>query len=114
MDAEDRLARVEELRAAQRAGTLLELCDLILGNGISLNHHLAQGLASAGRPSQPTTLTPRQREVLNLLREGLAHKEVARRLFISVHTVRNHLADIYARAGVHNIAGALWAFRERS
>lgn len=38
-------------------------------------------------------LTPRQREVAELVAEGLSNKAIARRLGISVYTVENHVAD---------------------
>ena len=40
-------------------------------------------------------LTPREREVLQAIAEGLSTKDAARTLFISVKTVKNHLASIY-------------------
>lgn len=47
-------------------------------------------------------LSPRQHEVLDLVLEGCSHKEIGRRLYISLHTVRNHLSTIYRRLGVHS------------
>lgn len=45
-------------------------------------------------------LTPRQREVVSHLFQGLPVAEVARRLYLSPHTVRNHIRAIYRRLGV--------------
>ena len=45
-------------------------------------------------------LPPRLAEVLELLRAGQAPKQIARRLGLSVHTVRDHVKRLYARAGV--------------
>jgi DNA-binding NarL/FixJ family response regulator len=42
-------------------------------------------------------LTPREREVLDLLAEGLSNKLIARRLQISEHTVKFHVSSIYAK-----------------
>jgi DNA-binding NarL/FixJ family response regulator len=42
-------------------------------------------------------LTPREREVLQAIAEGLSTKDAARTLFISVKTVKNHLASIYEK-----------------
>jgi DNA-binding NarL/FixJ family response regulator len=44
-------------------------------------------------------LTPREREVLELLAEGLSNKLIARRLQISEHTVKFHVSSIYAKLG---------------
>jgi DNA-binding NarL/FixJ family response regulator len=50
----------------------------------------AAGVAAAGVPE----LTAREREVLGLLAEGASNKAIARRLAISVHTVKFHVAAI--------------------
>jgi DNA-binding NarL/FixJ family response regulator len=52
-------------------------------------------------------LTPREREILALLGEGLANKEIGARLRISQHTVKTHLAAIYEKLGVANRAEAV-------
>jgi DNA-binding NarL/FixJ family response regulator len=57
-------------------------------------------------------LTPREREVLGLVREGLANKQVARRLGISERTVKAHLTSVFQRIGVTDrTQAALWAER---
>ena len=52
-------------------------------------------------------LTPREREVLQALAEGLDGPEIARRLGISIPTERNHMASILAKLGVHSRLQAL-------
>ena len=52
-------------------------------------------------------LTPREREVLEALAEGLDGKEIAEKLNISVPTERNHIASILAKLGVHSRLQAL-------
>ncbi|MDP8972754.1 MAG: response regulator transcription factor, partial [Actinomycetota bacterium] len=47
-------------------------------------------------------LTPREKEVLQALAEGLDSKDIARRLSISPTTERNHVASILAKLGVHS------------
>jgi DNA-binding NarL/FixJ family response regulator len=57
-------------------------------------------------------LTPRETEVLRLVREGLANKQIARRLGISERTVKAHLTSVFARIGVPDrTQAALWAER---
>ena len=48
------------------------------------------------------TLTPRELEVLEMISSGLTNAEAARRLDLSVHAIKFHLAAIYRRLGVHN------------
>ena len=45
-------------------------------------------------------LSPREREVASLAADGLASKEIAERLFLSVRTVNNHLQRAYTKLGV--------------
>jgi PAS domain S-box-containing protein len=52
-------------------------------------------------------LTPREREVLQALAEGLDGPEIAKRLGISIPTERNHVASILAKLGVHSRLQAL-------
>jgi two-component system nitrate/nitrite response regulator NarL len=52
-------------------------------------------------------LTPREREVLALLTEGLDQDEMARRLFITAKTVAKHIERILAKLGVHSRAQAI-------
>jgi len=51
-------------------------------------------------------LTPRQAQILELLAEGLADKEIAARLGLSLATVRSHLQRTYREHGFRNRAGA--------
>jgi len=53
------------------------------------------------------TLTPREREILTLLGEGLVNREIAVRLGISEHTVKTHLAAIYEKLEASNRAEAV-------
>jgi DNA-binding NarL/FixJ family response regulator len=57
-------------------------------------------------------LTPREVEVLGLVRDGLANKQIARRLGISERTVKAHLTSAFARIGVADrTQAALWVER---
>jgi DNA-binding NarL/FixJ family response regulator len=47
-------------------------------------------------------LTPREREVLQALADGLDSQAIAERLHISVRTEQNHVANILAKLGVHS------------
>ena len=44
----------------------------------------------------------REREVLELIAEGLTNPEIAARLYLSLNTVKTHTRNIYGKLGVHN------------
>ena len=52
-------------------------------------------------------LTAREREVLDLIGEGLRNGEIARRLFISEATVKTHINNLFAKADLHSRADAV-------
>jgi len=63
------------------------------------------------RPAE-VALTAREREVLALVVEGLANKQIARRMGISEKTVKGHLTNLFQRIGVADrTQAALWAER---
>jgi DNA-binding NarL/FixJ family response regulator len=65
----------------------------------------------ASRPA-PVELTGREREVLSLVVQGLANKQIARKLGISEKTVKGHLTNLFQRIGVTDrTQAALWAER---
>jgi DNA-binding CsgD family transcriptional regulator len=47
-------------------------------------------------------LSPRERDVVSLLVAGLDTKAIAKRLFISAHTVQDHLKSVFAKIGIHS------------
>ncbi|MEF2278581.1 response regulator transcription factor [Deinococcus sp. YIM 134068] len=53
------------------------------------------------------TLTPRERDVLALLAEGLSNKRAARELGVSESTVKFHVQAVYSKLGVQSRAGAV-------
>ena len=58
-----------------------------------------------GTPSPTALLTPRQREILQLIAEGHSTKEIAALLHLSVKTVETHRMQLMARLDVHEVAG---------
>ncbi|PYP59197.1 MAG: DNA-binding response regulator [Gemmatimonadetes bacterium] len=78
----------------------------------SLLRRLAE-LASA-LPLGPTAarLTPRESEIMRLLDDGLANKDIARRLGIEVATVKNHVHNILDKLQVHRRAEAAAIMRK--
>ena len=50
-------------------------------------------------------LTPRQRQILQLVAEGVGTRQIAERLFVSVKTVETHRAQIMRRLDIHDVPG---------
>ena len=64
---------------------------------------LAGGEGGGEEPPEPWAgLTPRERDVANLVARGLPYREVAERLEISDHTVKNHLRRIYDKLDINS------------
>ena len=57
-------------------------------------------------PSALDVLTEREREVLDLLAEGLTNSQIADKLFISANTVKRHLKSVFEKLDVNNRAAA--------
>lgn len=72
----------------------------------------ARALLGTRAGSASVQLTGRESEVLGLVKEGLANKQIARRLGISERTVKAHLTSAFARIGVSDrTQAALWVER---
>jgi DNA-binding NarL/FixJ family response regulator len=56
------------------------------------------------KPGAPSNLTAREKEILQLITQGMTNELIAGKLFISVQTVRNHIKNIYEKLQVHSRA----------
>jgi predicted ATPase/class 3 adenylate cyclase/DNA-binding CsgD family transcriptional regulator len=76
------------------------------GEGAALSTEEAIAYAQRGRgerkrPSSGwASLTPAERDVVRLVREGLANKDIATRLFVSPRNVQTHLTHVYTKLGI--------------
>jgi DNA-binding NarL/FixJ family response regulator len=89
--------RVSAVRTAA-AGEIMVSTEL-LARLLSRLHHQREQAAHV--------LTTREREILGLIAEGLTNGVIAKRLFISVNTVRNHVQSILAKLDAHSKLEAL-------
>lgn len=106
---------------------ILDQLHVALGGGASLTPGVARTVLGMLREPLPRPrrdadvtpparmdLTPREQDVLRALVQGLAYKQVASTLDISVDTVRYHIKAIYRKLQVHGVAEAVTrAVRER-
>jgi DNA-binding NarL/FixJ family response regulator len=62
--------------------------------------HVLPGAQPGDQPVGPEVLTPREAEVMDLLRAGRSNAEIAQTLHVSIETVRTHARRIYRKLGV--------------
>ena len=69
----------------------------------TLFSQIARDAVARGRPAalEAVRMTPREREVINLIAEGLSNKEIAVRLRIATHTVKSHVRNVMEKLMLH-------------
>ncbi len=94
------------VRAAADGGSLI---------APTVTTRLLRSFAARDTPSQPVApLTEREEQVLVAVARGLTNHEVAAELYISLSTVKTHLASLMGKLGVRNrVELALWAYQTR-
>jgi DNA-binding NarL/FixJ family response regulator len=113
-------AEVEEatelLRSGQRTGYLLKdrisdvneflsTLDRIVKGGTVVDPALVQELLAARRVGNPLqVLSPREREVLALMAEGLSNIGIANRLWVAEGTIEKHVRSILTKLGITEIS----------
>jgi DNA-binding NarL/FixJ family response regulator len=90
----------------------------VMNGGAPMTASIAQKVlerfSQLAAPRGEYGLTTREREILELMVEGLIKKEIADRLSLSYHTVDTHLRNIYGKLQVHNRSEAVGkAVKER-
>jgi two-component system response regulator NreC len=91
---------VEAIHAVEAGGTYLhpsistKVVDVYL-----------KGPQAKARSGKVDVLTPREREILQLIAEGHTNKEIALMLVLSVKTIENHRTRIMDKLEIHNVAG---------
>ena len=113
----------ELARAAVRAGArgflhagmppqqIARAVSVALSGEVVLPRALLRALVERERPADLSVLSARQREVLGLVAEGLSTSQIARRLYLSESTVKQHLRKTYRLLGVNNRLEAARVFR---
>jgi DNA-binding NarL/FixJ family response regulator len=113
-------------RAALRAGAggllhsgmsseqVLRAVSVAIGGEVVLPRELLSRWMDEQRPPDLSALSARQREVLELLVEGLSNAEIAGLLFLSESTIKQHLRAAYRLLGVNNRTEAAGLLRKSS
>jgi two-component system, NarL family, response regulator NreC len=74
---------------------------------------VATSLRGGRKDNVRTLLSAREREVLQLLAEGLSSPEIGRRLFVATSTVETHRRNVMRKLGIHSVADLTkYAIRE--
>ena len=70
----------------------------------SLFSQIVKNVSRAGQAPvvESVRLTNREREVIDLLSEGLSNKEIATRMHIAVHTVKSHVSNVLEKLALHS------------
>jgi len=99
---------------------LLEAISELQQGGAPMSSQIARKVVNAFQQRTPeatsqkspdlNTLSPREKEILELLAKGLLYKEIAGQLFISQETVRKHVYHIYEKLHVNNRVEAINKF----
>ena len=85
---------------------ILESVKEVLNGGAPMNSSIAAKVLRMFRDFIPVkneyNLSPREKEILKLLVEGLSKKQIADKLFLSYHTIVSHIRKIYEKLEVHS------------
>ena len=93
----DRLEITDAILAVHRGETVL---------APEVQAGIAAEVRSRWRPAMPS-LSERERQVLEMIAEGMSAPEMGRRLFLSPATVKSHLQSLYEKLGVSDRAAAV-------
>jgi len=83
----------------------------------TLFSQIARDAVTRGRPEvlESVRMTPRERQVITLIAEGLGNKEIASRLHIATHTVKSHVRNVMEKLMLHTrLQIAAYAHREEA
>jgi DNA-binding NarL/FixJ family response regulator len=80
-------------------GTLVQALRTVAAGGTFVDPEVAPLIAKTAAAQRVTRLSPREREVLDLLADGYQGPEIAERLFLSLETVRTHIRNAVGKLG---------------
>lgn len=103
------------IKRATREELLAAIADVRRGGSpmsAQIARKVVQSFQQASAP-EGEPLSPREREVLELLATGLLYKEIAGKLDCSVYTINAHVRQIYEKLQVHSRSQAVAKFRAR-
>jgi DNA-binding NarL/FixJ family response regulator len=98
---------------------LLEAIRLVRSGGAPMSSSIARKVVAyfneiGGDKSETAALSPRERQVLELLAKGAAYKHIADQLSLSIETIRMNVKHIYAKLHVHSRGEATLKYLQQS
>jgi DNA-binding NarL/FixJ family response regulator len=99
----------------QRPEELLAAIREVVAGGAPMSTSIARKVVKSFQSNRPagmgsSELSQRELEVLQAMAEGLAYKQIADQLDVSIHTVRNYIRRIYEKLHVHSRTAAVVKF----
>ena len=99
------------LLKSEPTAAILRAVEEVMEGGSPMHPQVARKvldrLSGKSKPLPETQLSEREREVLQIMAEGLTKKEIAVKLELSIHTVDNYLRRIYRKLHVNTLQGAV-------
>ncbi|MFQ5965814.1 MAG: response regulator [Candidatus Scalinduaceae bacterium] len=74
-------------------------------SNVLVKDFIGHGVTKNSKDLNPSLLTKREREILQLLAEGNSNKEIAHKINLSIRTVDSHRASIMGKLHIHDITG---------
>lgn len=98
-ETSDKLCRAVELAVSQAIELSPGIANQVVSRVTEMRRQL---MAVSAEPVSEPGLTPRQREILELIEQGYTNKEIADKLYIQVGTVKNHVHNVLRKLNVRN------------
>lgn len=86
---------------------ILRAIEEVHQGGAPMSMQIARRVLQSFYPTQTSPLSERETEILQLLSEGLNYRSIAEKIFLSPHTIKSHIKNIYAKLHVHSRAEAV-------
>lgn len=87
--------------------SLLQAIRELRSGGAPMTSHIARKILNSFHGTAQSPLSVRETEILRLICDGLQYRTIGERLFLSPHTVKTHLKNIYSKLHVHSRAEAV-------
>ncbi len=82
--------------------TILQSIEEVYNGGAPMSGTIARKVISSFRSTSTSPLSTRETEILQLLCDGLNYRSIADKLFLSTHTVKSHIKNIYKKLHVNS------------